>query len=286
MKHTIKQTSKNTHVLKVYDDCEILCISDLHWDHPHCDRKLLKRHLDAAKEKGSPVLINGDFFCVMQTPHDRRSSKGSTRKEHENADYISSIVRDAVEWFKPYSDILFLVGLGNHETGLMKHTGFNIAQSFVDMMKYACPDSPICLSGYSGFLAIQCYKHNKNRNSAILYYHHGAGGNAPVTLGVLNTARNGAMVQGADFVWTGHVHKEWCVTRPIFRLNHKQSGVECKDVVYFSTAGYKDSFDSGYAGWEVEKNMGPATLGGAWITVEHRSPHRQHFVVFDVRRAK
>jgi hypothetical protein len=26
--------------------CEIALLSDLHWDNPHCDRKLLKNHLD------------------------------------------------------------------------------------------------------------------------------------------------------------------------------------------------------------------------------------------------
>ena len=45
---------------------KIAILSDLHWDNPHCNRDLLKAHLDYCLKEDIPVFINGDFFCLMQ----------------------------------------------------------------------------------------------------------------------------------------------------------------------------------------------------------------------------
>lgn len=42
-------------------DVYLLLLSDLHWDNPHCDRALLKRHLDLALERNAAIMIFGDF---------------------------------------------------------------------------------------------------------------------------------------------------------------------------------------------------------------------------------
>ena len=41
-------------------DVYYLLISDLHWDNPHCDRALLKRHLDLALERNAVIMVFGD----------------------------------------------------------------------------------------------------------------------------------------------------------------------------------------------------------------------------------
>lgn len=53
-----------------------LLISDIHFDNPHCDRALLKRHLDKALDIGATIMIFGDLFCAMQGKYDPRGSKG------------------------------------------------------------------------------------------------------------------------------------------------------------------------------------------------------------------
>lgn len=50
-----------------YDGCkEFLLLSDIHFDHPHCDRKTYFSLLDEAVRRGARILYNGDFFCMMQ----------------------------------------------------------------------------------------------------------------------------------------------------------------------------------------------------------------------------
>ena len=54
--------SKNVHELSLEGlEVRIAMLSDLHWDNPHCDRDLLKRHLDYCLEENIPVIINGDI---------------------------------------------------------------------------------------------------------------------------------------------------------------------------------------------------------------------------------
>ena len=57
----------NVHELQIEGkETKIAMLSDLHWDNPKCDRELLKKHLDYCKEHNIPVMVNGDFFCLMQ----------------------------------------------------------------------------------------------------------------------------------------------------------------------------------------------------------------------------
>ncbi|NBW22393.1 MAG: hypothetical protein EBR82_82030, partial [Caulobacteraceae bacterium] len=91
-------------------------ISDLHWDNPKCDRALLKKDLDEAVERNALIIVNGDFFCLMQGKGDPRRSKDDIRPEHNKGNYLQAVVEDAVDWFSPYKNNLALIGYGNHET--------------------------------------------------------------------------------------------------------------------------------------------------------------------------
>ena len=58
-----------------------LLISDVHFDNPDCDRKLLKKHLDKAVQDGCGILVNGDWFCAMESRNDPRSVKKIKNKK-------------------------------------------------------------------------------------------------------------------------------------------------------------------------------------------------------------
>ena len=73
--------------IKKSRDFKIAMLSDIHWDNPHCKRKILKSHLDYCVENNIPVFINGDFFCLMQGRGDPRRNKGDIRPEHNNPRY-------------------------------------------------------------------------------------------------------------------------------------------------------------------------------------------------------
>jgi hypothetical protein len=66
--------SKNVHELQLEgSEVRIAMLSDLHWDNPHADRDMIKRHLDYCVKENIPVMINGDMFCLMQGRGDNRS---------------------------------------------------------------------------------------------------------------------------------------------------------------------------------------------------------------------
>ena len=97
------------------NEFQMLLVSDMHWDNPHCDRKLLARHLDQAVARNAPILSAGDLFCAMQGKYDKRSDKSCVLPEHQRGDYLDALVRTAVDWFEPYGKHLVLLGDGNHE---------------------------------------------------------------------------------------------------------------------------------------------------------------------------
>ena len=76
---------RNVHELQLSGkQIHVAMLSDLHWDNPKCDRELLKRHLDFCKENNIPVVVNGDFFCLMEGRGDNRRSR-NILPEHNNA---------------------------------------------------------------------------------------------------------------------------------------------------------------------------------------------------------
>ena len=108
--------AKNIHEIQLNGNKnKIAMLSDIHWDNPKCDWKLLKKHLDYCVSENIPIMFNGDFFCLMQGKGDRRGNKSDIRPEHNNAKYLDSIVETAVEWFSPYAHLMTVVGYGNHE---------------------------------------------------------------------------------------------------------------------------------------------------------------------------
>jgi hypothetical protein len=111
----IERIQRNIHRVNVGKSQKFLLLSDLHWDNPKCERGLLTRHLKQAQERGAKVIINGDFFCMMQGKYDPRRSKKDILPEHNKANYIDAVIEDAVKWWTPYADMILLIGYGNHE---------------------------------------------------------------------------------------------------------------------------------------------------------------------------
>jgi hypothetical protein len=102
--------------------------------------------------------------------------------------------------------------------------------------------------------------------SVKMKYFHGAGSDAPVTRGVIQTSRQAVFLNGADIVVNGHNHHSYYV--PIV-----QESVSAAGKVVFSTQhhvrtpGYKNEYNDGTSGWAVEKGMVPKPLGGAFVSL-------------------
>lgn len=233
-----------------------LLTSDIHWDNPHCDRALYKKHLEQAKERKAGVFCFGDFFCAMQGKYDPRSDKSSLRPEHQVTNYFDALVDTATEYLSPYRSNLVMVSPGNHETAILKRSETDLTKRLTDKLSVAC-------GGYSGFVRFLFSRDGGNKSNHILFYHHGSGGGGPVTKGVIQTNRRAVWLPDANTVVSGHIHEHTVVVMPRVRLSHNGT-VYLDEQTHVTIATYKQEHNLS-GGWHIERGAPPKPLGGAWL---------------------
>lgn len=245
----------------VSDIFKVLLISDVHFDSKKCDRKLLKQHLDKAKESNAKIFIFGDWFDCMGGKYDKRTTKEDIRPEYNTQTYFQDICRDSAKFLKHYKDNLVLLADGNHETSVKLRHEFDLLD---DLRERLNPDfetnEKIFRGKYNGFIRFQFQKHN-TRQSKTLYYTHGGGGNSPVTQGSIKTNRRQESII-ADMYVAGHIHTEFEMPRTIVILN-EQSIVNVIKRYHWQLGTYKNEFMSG--GWADHKEFRAASIGGRWV---------------------
>lgn len=287
-----EQKSRNVTVLNLPEGqkkIKYLLISDLHWDHPKCDRQLLKQHLDEAKKIGAKIFINGDLFCLMQGKGDPRKAKSDIRPEHNNNRYLDSIVKTAAEWFLPYVENIELVGYGNHETSIIKHQETDILERFVERINtLGNPANPVQLGGYGGWIITRFTEKSKTKHKKASYTHkikylHGYGGGGPVTKGTIQHQREMVKISGADLIWMGHVHEDYEMTYSVEYLNYKHL-IKHKDILMLRTAAYKEEYQDGFSGWHVERGQPVKPLGGRWLELEIGRDRRAETRMIEVKQ--
>jgi len=267
LKEMITQAHRNSHIIEAKNNIKLLMISDLHWDNPKCDRVALKRHLDLAVREDAIIIVNGDFFCLMQGKYDPRGNKKDILPEHNKSNYIDAVIEDAVQWFAPYANHLQFIGYGNHETNILKRLETDPLRRFVDLFNYTHkPSKPIWLGGYGGWLTVQFKPTTTTRKSFTISYFHGSGGGGIVTKGVIQNQRRDAMTEGADCVWMGHVHELYTMVVSKATLDHNRVPV-LKDVLHVRTAAYKEEYQDGHGGWHIERGAPPKPVGGVFLEV-------------------
>ena len=279
MRNEIKRRSGNVQVIdarikSVKQHVRMLALSDLHFDNPKCNRKLLKQHLDQAIKSDAFICIFGDLFCAMEGYGDPRASK-SIRPEHmpvAGGAYLDLIVHEAVEWFKPYASNLFLVCPGNHETSVLKRHEIDLIDRFCTMMRAA---GGVAISGgYGNFCKVRCDYQN-NKLSDVIYSHHGYGGSG--AWGRQTNAFQKYLTQcTADIYIAGHIHRKESFPHVQAYLDSKNT-VKQRKIHFIRTGTYKDEFKDGAAGWANEKAMGARPMGGYWVEwyYQAKSWHRK-----------
>jgi hypothetical protein len=257
----------NVHIFKNdFEPKKVLLISDIHWDNPHCNRDLLKKHLDQALEINADILFNGDTFCLMQGAYDPRKSKNDIRPEHNKTNYLDAVVNDAIDWFSPYAHLIKVVGYGNHERNILKRAETDVIDRFVFGLN-SKNNTNVEVGGYGGWIVYQ-FQRGLNAGMAAykIKYMHGFGGGGPVTRGVIQFNRMSTFVEGADMVWMGHVHEDHELTYTIESLNNHNK-VKLKDILMVRTPTYKEEYQGGKGGWHVERGSAPKALGGRWLEI-------------------
>lgn len=243
-----------------------LLISDVHYDSKSCERELLKQTLDQALEKDAIILFNGDFFDMMQSRNDKRSMKGSLRKEYLGDNYFDLVIEDAYEFLKPYAKNILVMADGNHETAITKNYETNPLERLCYMLRKE-GGSYTQHTGYQGWLVINFF-HSNSRASYYIKMHHGSGGNAKVTKGIIEHNRISTYVEGADLIWLGHTHTQYCVHSTIEKITSSNVyNVDLHKVYHIRTGCWKQEFKEG--GWSVEKGFGPSEIGGYWVELSY-----------------
>lgn len=258
---------------------EVALLSDIHWDNPHCDRRLLKQHLDYCLEKNIPVVVIGDMFCLMQGRGDNRRNKSDIRPEHNNARYLDSVVETAVEWFSPYASILKLITYGNHETGIIKYQETDILQRFATLFNFT-NNSSLEIGGYGGWI-VYCIQFRKSAQALFKHkYFHGSGGGGIVTKGAINLTRALDMYEEFDIFSMGHIHENSSRTdvREYLETTGRACDIKKRYIHHCITGTYKEEYEDGAAGWHIERGAPPKPLGGRILKLSVKETNRDGIV--------
>lgn len=239
----------------------VMLTGDRHFDAVRCRRDLLKEHMELAQERDAIIIDVGDFFDAMQGKYDPRKDYREMREEYLGTNYLDKIVKDAADWHEPYKHLFALVGMGNHETELERRMNTNLVERMVERWK-PCE----CIAaGYTGYVRFM-FRFNKTKSTSLfLKYHHGRGGRAPVTRGVIDTNRMAVMFPDANFVISGHNHESWIVPIAQERINNKNGKVFTRNQWHVRVPSYKDGWGSlDDRGFDIEKGT-PKPSGCIWL---------------------
>ena len=192
------------------DEMPFLLSSDIHFDEPGFDKELFTRDYDRAKKDGERILINGDVFgCIL--PSDlKRYTRGNDQSNTDGI--INKALKDATELFRPYVDQIDMIGLGNHETSVLKYHHIDVTSMLLGSLALLRSPSlpPIRHGGYTGYIRYQfegpSHSHVQHFD---IFYNHGQGGSAEVTDGIIDAKRR--QYTRADLIWLGHKHKRWAI---------------------------------------------------------------------------
>lgn len=240
--------------------------SDFHFDSPYSHREMMARHLSQCDK----AIIIGDIFDVMGCFRDPRSKPENIRPEYIRKDkgYLDAVIEDAANFFKPYADKLLILGQGNHETEIKRRHDTDILDRLAFLLRLG-GNSEVQTGGYSGFIKFQFYTTKTQNFSNILYYHHGAGGNAARSKSVLRSQIDSFKVPQADIIASGHTHDtiyDPSNTRMVLTKNNE---IAFESMDWIKTGSYKrDDKNPGVGGYEVQKDYLPKLMGG-WM-VEFR----------------
>lgn len=244
----------------------ILLTSDDHIDHPdHCKKEFDELHRQALKI-GAGILKNGDTLCAMQGRNDKRHNKSSVKPELQKNDYWNALVKYGYNRLNPYVKNLMWIGYGNHETAPIKHSEIDPLKMIVEKMNDT--GGNVSLGQYRSWIVFRARRPSTGGCSYKIRAFHGAGGGGPVTKGMIAHQRLVQQTDGADLIWTGHIHEYHDSIWPVETLSPDGYNPIAKNVHAVTTPGFKNETKGG-KGWLVERGSGSKPIGGAWLILRY-----------------
>ena len=139
------------------------------------DEGLLKEEITEARSKGDRILANGDLAdCIF--PGDRRWSPATYHDRLAGRDDVQNeLVRWGMEYLSPVADRVDMLGVGNHDVGGTKKTGFDFVAALTDglntRLRSKGNDHRVTYGGYAGL--IEYANPVRNAEPLRIFYHHG-----------------------------------------------------------------------------------------------------------------
>lgn len=255
----------------------IFFASDLHSDDADFNQKRFIQDIERNIEKENRILLGGDNFSLI-LPKDMKRFTGSRAKKKQDRmidAYVNDAIYGAFELLKPYVDHIDAIGVGNHESSVVKFNGTDAVQFLVMLLNKERNDKlpPIVQLGYKGFITIQVERFDR-LNNVVVWYDHGRGGGAAVTKGMIDMNRTLAAVEGADILWLQHKHVRWADVG-IGRYYPKKNGDPAiRKIIGMITGCYQEevSNDGDYPGGYIinfgeERMTAPQGVGGIGIKI-------------------
>ena len=247
--------------------------SDVHFDSAVCDVDLFKKHLKIAEERQAPVLIAGDLLDAMQGKNDPRRRPEELKAQYKVSAYYDAIVMDVAKFLSGFDIPYYILALGNHETGVLKHSNTDLLGNVAYQLRVEHGKQAIAM-GYWGYMRVQFrYKKGAHNVSKLIYWHHGKSNGAPVTKGVIQVARQGVYLQAPDVVLNGHNHQAYAMPVQVERLQQKSMTPYTATIWYLRTPGYKKSPGDSQSVWgfDAEKHRAPTPKGCHFLNMEYSS---------------
>lgn len=235
----------------------VFLASDIHLDSKHCNRKLLKKHLELAQERGAPIIFTGDNFDAMQSRGDKRHEKSDLLPEMIKGTYHDSLIEVCSNWLKPFARSIAIMGDGNHETNVRKSLEIDLNQRLIGYLNILT-GSKIHFGNYAGWI-FYCFKDGTQLHSKAHHYHHGSGYTSNAAKKVAS-----ALWPDANILTFGHDHKAGIHYEDRERVSI--GGKQYQDSqLQIKLGTYKDAWGDGARGYEVERAHGAKSLGGYFL---------------------
>ena len=224
----------------------VVLLNDIHYGSNALDWGLHKRVFDFIdrNKENTRILINGDLFHNIT-----KNSKGSLYEQRISPQEQFDM---AIEYFKPYADLIEGVTVGNHDWRTEDETSIDLMLMFCRML--GIEDKYLQYRGVVGFSL------NKNHYTVEMY--HGTGGGS--TLAAVERNMKKMRRTTADVFYCGHWHKEFVKPFKEYQIDpynkkvheYKKFYVCGNTMVQLEKYAEKFSYDESYPSQAVLKLSG------------------------------
>ena len=246
----------------------LLC-SDIHFGNKGQNKKALKKDFDKARDLNANIYINGDWGdFILSGDRKRYTPSGDAYGTDNN---VNMTINEAFDFFSEYSDLIKMIGTGNHEVSCQKFNNFDPTQQLIYSLNNT-HKTAIEHGQYCGYLVLR-YSHGDNGSvkSKKIFYNHGQGASAEVSKGTIDLNRH-FYNKTCDILWLGHKHTKVLLPSE-FILDVDQTGKiihrERAGLItgaYMTTASQYDGMKKGYRinyGEERMRNL--QSTGGIFV---------------------